>query len=317
MAMKHENLKFISIAILTYNRCEILEELLKSLSMISYPYLEIIIVDNCSEDETRNIVKERYGNFKYHRSGCNIGVAARNIALRMAKGDIVVTIDDDIFGIDDDAIEKLIEFFSKNQNVGALNFRVYDYFTREICNWIHHKKIEDFNDREFLTYEISEGAVAFSKKALEMSGLYPEYFFLSHEGPDLAFRVINSGMEVRYSPIISVYHLHAKSGRKSWYRYFYDTRNQFLFAMRNLPIFYGIKYLFKGMLTTFIYSIRDGYFMYWLKGIFEGISKSIKYRKDRSVVSPRTMKIVYEIDKYRPSITYMLKMRLFKKDMRL
>jgi len=176
--MKPNCENIISIAVLTFNRCEILDKLLESLSEISYPHIEVIIVDNCSQDETENIVKEKYGNFIYHRNDCNIGVSARNIALRLAKGDIIVTIDDDIFGIDDKSIEKLIDFFSENQSVGALNFRVYDYFNREICNWIHHKKVEDFNDREFLTYEISEGAVAFSKKALEMSGYYPEYFFL-------------------------------------------------------------------------------------------------------------------------------------------
>ncbi|MBN1545835.1 MAG: hypothetical protein JW902_04165, partial [Syntrophaceae bacterium] len=245
------------------------------------------------------------------------GVSARNIGLHLTKGDVIITIDDDIFGIDDQSILDIIDYFYRHQNIGALNFRIYDYFNKEICNWVHHKKVEDFHDREFLTYEISEGAVAFSKKALDMSGYYPEYFFLSHEGPDLAFRIINSGLDVRYSPIISVYHLHAQSGRKNWYRYFYDTRNQFLFAMRNLPIFYGTKYLLRGMSTTFVYSIRDGYFLYWIKGVIDGILKSIKYRKDRSVVCARTMKFVCEIDKYRPSTAYMIKMRLFKKGMRL
>ncbi|WP_321371090.1 glycosyltransferase [uncultured Desulfuromusa sp.] len=308
---------FISICILTFNRCEILEKLLESLSLISYSSIEIIVVDNCSQDNTENIVLEKFCNIIYHKTENNIGVAARNIALSMAKGDVIITIDDDIFGINDTTLVNISNYFSNDKTIGALNFKVLDAFTGDICNWIHHKKEENFHDKEFLTYEITEGAVAFNRKALTLSGYYPAYFFLSHEGPDLALRIMDSGFDVRYSPLVEVLHSHAQAGRKSWFRYYYDTRNQFLLAMRNFPVFYSIRFILKGAMSTFIYSLRDGFLWYWLKGVFDGLCAMIKYSSDRSVLSCKTMSLVYEIDRQRPSLLYMLKKRIFRKEMRL
>ena len=308
---------FVSIVILTFNRKKILRKLLSSVSEIQYTEHEVIVIDNNSSDGTGEMVVEEFPNITYCLMKKNLGVAARNEGLKLAKGEIIVTIDDDIFGINDDAIMKLIHYFQTNVKVGALNFKVIDNVEGAICNWIHHREEEKFHEKDFLTYEITEGAVAFSKKALETAGYYPEYFFLSHEGPDLALRIMNVGFEVRYSPLISVIHSHAQEGRKSWFRYYYDTRNQFLLAMRNYPFFYSVRYLVRGFLSTLFYSIRDGFFLYWIKGVFDGIIGSYRHYKDRNPLSKDTMSAVYRIDSERPSFIYMLKKRVFCKEMRL
>ena len=49
----NKNVVKITISILTYNRCSILKELLFSLKKLKYSPLEIIVVDNCSKDETQ------------------------------------------------------------------------------------------------------------------------------------------------------------------------------------------------------------------------------------------------------------------------
>jgi len=307
----------VTIAVLTYNRCKSVTKLLGSLAKLSYEYIEIIVIDNCSKDTTEEEIRKTFPNIKYLRTKKNIGVGARNIALREAKGEIVITIDDDIFGISDRDINALVNYFSESINTGALNFKVVDEKSKEVCNWIHHKKVEDFHDKKFLTYEITEGAVAFSKKALEKSGYYPEYFFLSHEGPDLAFRIMDAGFQVWYSSLVCVVHSHAEEGRKSWFRYYYDTRNQFLLAMRNFPIHYAIKFLARGVVSTLFYALRDGFLKYWVRGVIDGLKGVVNHSADRKVLSEDTMTLLHAIDNERPSFFYMVKKRIFRTEMRL
>ena len=307
----------VTIAILTFNRCNTVTRLLQSLCMLTYDSLEIIVVDNCSQDMTEEVITSKFPNVKYIKTNENLGVSARNLSFNEAKGDIIITIDDDIFGISDADIYALVSYFSSNTNTGALSFKVIDEKTNEICNWIHHRKVEDYHNKNFLTYEITEGAVAFNKKALILSGNYPEYFFLSHEGPDLAFRILDAGFEVWYSPLVCVLHSHAQEGRKSWFRYYYDTRNQFLLAMRNLPMLYSINFLVRGVLSTFFYALRDGFLKYWLKGVFDGIRGMVQHSSDRKVLSKDTMSLLHAIDKERPSFIYMVRKRIFRQEMRL
>jgi len=274
-------------------------------------------VDNHSEDETERTVNDRHSECIYIRVEKNIGVGARNIGLKQARGDIIICLDDDVFGIDDSAVSKVIDIFSNNEKIGACNFKILDFYTGEQCNWIHHCEQKKYSSECFNTYEITEGAVAFRKKALVEAGFYPEYFFISHEGPDLAFRLINKGYDVIYTGDVVVRHCHSDIGRLSWLNYYYDTRNQYWLAVRNFPLLYALRYLIRGQISTLVYSIRDGFFRYWLKAVIDGLSGLPRAFADRKVVSKDARNVILTIDGMRPSLFHMIKNRVFKKDMRL
>jgi len=311
--MDNINSLSVSVCILTYNRCSLLRGLLEELGNIVCASIEIIVIDNHSEDLTQEMMTADYVNIKYVRTEKNIGASARNIAMKAAKGDIIVTLDDDIRGLGEREIETLVRKFSEDPTLGAANFKVMNS-EGHICNWVHHCRQEDFCDKEFLTYEITEGAVAFRRKTLERSGYYSESFFLSHEGPDLAFRIIESGFKVIYLASVGVTHYFANEGREPWRNYYYDTRNQLWLAVRNFPITYALVYLGRGLFSMLVYSIRDGYFSYWVKAIVDGIAGLKQVVSERNVLSDATMKIVKRIDSLRPSLAYMIKKRLLAKD---
>jgi GT2 family glycosyltransferase len=307
----------VTIAILTYNRAEILDNLLKSLSSLTYKPLEIIVVDNNSQDETEMVVKNRYPRYIYLRMNRNIGAAARNLGISNANGEIIICLDDDVFGIDDNQIKSITKMFVTDSSIGAINFKITDFFSGNLCNWAHHCASEDFHDKTFITYEITEGAVAFRKSALNVTGAYAEYFFLSHEGPDLAFRLIDNGYRVIYTSDIVVQHSHSNGGRKAWTNYYYDTRNALWFAVRNLPISYMIGYLGRSFFSTLIYAVRDGFLKYWLKAVRDAIACLPSVWSERKVVTSGTMKIIEEIDAMRPPLFYLIMKRLFSKTSRL
>lgn len=82
----------VSIIIPTYNSGASLERCLRSINIQSYPWIESIVVDNYSTDQTREI-SERYGVtfflFRGNRS------SARNAGFRRAHGRYILYLDSD------------------------------------------------------------------------------------------------------------------------------------------------------------------------------------------------------------------------------
>ena len=307
----------VMISILTHDRWPILRQNLDGLVDIDDSALRIQIVDNASSAPVEPQVKEAYPGVSVIRSEINRGACGRNLGMAAGDSDLIVTLDDDVtdFGADD--LGRVRDRFAADDRLGALCFRVIHHKTGRVCNWCHHRKVELDSLNSFRTYEISEGAVAFRREALLAAGLYPESFFISHEGLDLAYRLMNAGFTVEYDGTISVVHHHDAAGRPNWRRYYYDTRNMIWVAVRNMPWDYAARYLMLGMLSTGLYATRDGFLMAWLKAIRDG-TKDIRVRRSERVVwNAGTRELCREIDRARPGLWYMAKKRLFRRTMDL
>lgn len=302
----------VSIVILTYNRPQALRILLEHLQMsLTGSSVETVVVDNGSDEITLTMVAQEFPSVRYIRPEENLGIEGRNVGLRACRGRYVITLDDDVVGIGDEDIALIIGMFEEQPSLGGICFKVVDAESGGVINWVHHYAIERFENEVFVTDEITEGAVAFRRAALDKSGLYPGYFFISHEGPDLAIRIMNCGYDVVYQPRIVVKHAPATEGRTPWRNYYFDTRNLFWLVVRNYPLWSGLKVLARGLAAMFVYSVRDGYLRYWAKGVADGIGGLRRVFAERVVMVPRTRKIIDDINRNRPSLLYMVRKRLF------
>jgi glycosyltransferase involved in cell wall biosynthesis len=105
----------ISAIICTHNRSQYLKRAIESLvnQTLARTSYEIIVVDNCSSDETRRIVTEKYqhiDNLRYAYEPI-LGVCrARNNGWKQAKGTYVSYLDDDATAATD-WLEKIVELF--------------------------------------------------------------------------------------------------------------------------------------------------------------------------------------------------------------
>lgn len=87
----------VSIVIPTYNRAHLLTRAINSILEQTYQNWELIIVDDCSQDNTQEIV-ESYDNSRitYIRNQTNRGASAsRNIGIKQSQGDWVAFLDSD------------------------------------------------------------------------------------------------------------------------------------------------------------------------------------------------------------------------------
>lgn len=112
---------FISVIIPTYNRVDTLHKCLEYLKKqsIRSENFEIVIVDDCSKDNTPEFCKKYVSqnkNIKYIRNETNQGLATtRNIGIRACKGDLLVFLDNDLL-VADDYLQTILEVHEKYKN---------------------------------------------------------------------------------------------------------------------------------------------------------------------------------------------------------
>ncbi|MCS6910324.1 MAG: glycosyltransferase [Anaerolineae bacterium] len=86
----------VSVIIPTYNRADLLPEAIACARQQRYPDLEIIVVDDGSNDQTADVVRALGGDIHFVRLERNRGVAtARNIGVSVASGDVIAFLDSD------------------------------------------------------------------------------------------------------------------------------------------------------------------------------------------------------------------------------
>jgi GT2 family glycosyltransferase len=299
----------ISVVILTYNRKESLAELLEHLRGLASGVLETIVVDNASTDGTKDLVASRFPDIVYLHNGTNLGACGRNPALERARGEVIVTLDDDILGLEIPDLQTISDCFVENPSLGVLNFRVTDYFTGKICNWVHHCSPARATE-SFPTYEITEGAAAFRRAALRKTGYYWEPFFIGHEGFDLALRLMDDGFQVLYDGRVTVRHKHVAQARANWRFYYFDTRNQLWVAARRMRFRMASRYLLIGLSSMAFYSLRDGFVRWWFKALLDGLRQLPSVRRTRRPMRLSTEELVRRIDAGSPGFWAQARKRL-------
>jgi len=153
----------ISIIIPAFNSENCLEKAISSVLAQNFKeQYEIIIVNDCSDDDTENIIlnfKNKFENFIYIKNEKNLGVnESRNKAISIAKGKYIVFLDSD----DEWMPEKLrIQYEKMNENEDVVlsftDFSIYNDKEEYICNnfdyWNYFKK--NNNESKVITKPIN------------------------------------------------------------------------------------------------------------------------------------------------------------------
>lgn len=108
-----------SICIPTYNRAHSLKQSLKSAVEQNFDDYEIIVSDNCSQDDTRNTAASfTSAKIRYHRNEKNIGMVGNwNSALSKAKGEYAALLfDDDEFA--PNHLKEAARILASHKNIG-------------------------------------------------------------------------------------------------------------------------------------------------------------------------------------------------------
>jgi glycosyltransferase involved in cell wall biosynthesis len=235
----------ISAVICTHNRAQYLAKALQSLFDQTLPRsrYEIIVVDNCSNDSTREIIEQfsaKEGIKYIYESGLGLSFA-RNTGWRNARGSYVAYLDDDALA-SPFWLEKMLEVFETViPRPGCVGGRVAPLWEAARPEWLSDEIITsltviDWSDEPHVLRDIDRewlvGAnIAFPLKVLEGAGGFVTGLDRSGDkllsGGDvfLQKQIVQRGLSCFYHPEIVVSHLVPSSRlRKPWFiqRYYWQ-----------------------------------------------------------------------------------------------
>ncbi len=114
----------VSAIITTYNRPELLRRAIESVHDQSYSRLELVVVDDCSDESPEAVIEDvrsdRFENVVFCRHEENRGVsAARNTGIEASNGELLAFLDDDDIW-DEEKIHKQVAEYNRSDNIGAV-----------------------------------------------------------------------------------------------------------------------------------------------------------------------------------------------------
>ncbi|MCI5160425.1 MAG: glycosyltransferase [Candidatus Electrothrix sp. AX5] len=116
------NLPKISVIIPLYNRGNFIAQTIQSVLNQTYPNIELIVVDDGSTDNSRNVLKQFEGKIRIleHPGRVNKGQsAAINLGIKSSESKYVAILDsDDLFA--PEKIQLQVEYLEKNPHVGLV-----------------------------------------------------------------------------------------------------------------------------------------------------------------------------------------------------
>lgn len=212
----------VSIIIPVYNHLDYtfncLQSLLKNISnKISY---EIIIIDDCSKDETNTFFKKCVTGLRYYRNETNAGfIKSCNLGARNAKGKLICFLNNDV-QILPNWLETLVKTL-ENKNFGCVGSKlIYAngilqeaggivYNDANAANYGKYQNTDHpkFNFQREVDY-CSGASLIFRKDEFEKLGNFnTEYIPAYYEDTDICFRVRHIlGKKVIYQPLSQLIH---------------------------------------------------------------------------------------------------------------
>jgi GT2 family glycosyltransferase len=251
----------VSIITINYNQLMHTCALLDSLKKISYPSIEVIVVDNASVENPETTIANNYPEVKLILSKDNLGFAGgNNLGIALAKGKYLLFINNDT-EVDTAFLEPLVNLFETNPNAGIASPKIIYYNSGDIIQYAGCYRINPYTGRNkrigykekdlgqhdtLRETDLAHGAAMMVPRSIiDKAGVMPEIFFLYYEELDWCESIKNAGYKIYVVPASKVYHKESMSvGKNSTLKTYYMTRNRLLFMRRNTKGLTKISWVF-------------------------------------------------------------------------
>lgn len=226
----------LSIVIINYNTCkmtcECIDSVFKHVSGIDF---EVILVDNASTDESKNVFSKD-DRIKYIYSEKNLGFGrANNLGVDYSEGRNILFLNSDTL-LMNNAAKILSEYLDSHPECGICGgnlfdvdgkptysfYRNYPSLFRDFYTPLSKKYgklkygINQFHNHTGKPMEVSQisGAdLMINKRVINKYGCFNPVFFMYYEDAELCFRVAKQGYKIMSIPEACIKHLCGKSDK--------------------------------------------------------------------------------------------------------
>jgi GT2 family glycosyltransferase len=229
----------VSIVIVSFNTCNLLDECIASIERETQCGHEVIVVDNASTDGSPQMLREKYQAVTLIENEENVGFArANNQGFSGASGKYFVMLNPDTV-ILDRAIDKLVEFMERNLGVGIcgpcnvgrerqLQYNCDHFPSFWNTLWVYtnlvnrYPNIKIFRKSRMLYWDYATqrdvdritgcSLMIRAEVFRDLDGLDNNYFMYFEE-TDLCFRARKNGKRVVYLPHAVIIHYGGESSQ--------------------------------------------------------------------------------------------------------
>jgi hypothetical protein len=245
-----KNYPLVSVVTVNFNQTEVTEEFLQSMEKISYPSVEIFVVDNASPIDDSDKLKILFPKIQLIKSKKNLGFAGgNNLALKHCKGKYVLFINNDT-EVDPEFLQPLVDVLEGDDSIGMVSPKIHYFHTKDTMQFAGFTKFNMVTIRNFAigfgeidkgqydhckqTGSIFGAAMLVPMRIIEKVGMMTEVFFLYYEEHDWAAHIERAGYKIYYQGNSLVLHKESISTVKdSPFQIYYLNRARILFARRN------------------------------------------------------------------------------------
>jgi glycosyltransferase involved in cell wall biosynthesis len=246
----------VTVAICTWNRCDLLRQTLEALTRLRVPTQltwELLVVNNASTDATDQVIAEFAGRLPIrgtHESQAGLS-HARNRALRESRSDLLLFTDDDVI-VDENWLTEFVDAATRNPQAAAFGGPIEPWFPSRIdpvylqafpivasgfCG------IDHGSNERFLKHDEDVYGACMGFRRSQMRGLTfdPELGCLRDSGRvgeevDLLARLRDAGGRVLWVPTMKLRH-YVDPGRATlpYLRRYHDQKGQLWVRSLGVP----------------------------------------------------------------------------------
>ncbi len=224
----------ISVIIITHNRKEELIRTIEAFLNQSYSKKEIIVMDNCSKDGTKEIIPNLFPTIQYHWLPENLDILSFNLGLQYADGEIIWRTDDDSFPHQTDTFDKVINIFTNHNEIDIIALeqllanrdnKPWDWYPYNIDK--HNVPSDGYKSNYFCGC-----GAAIRRRVFDKIGGFWEFGF---EELDFCTRAIIADFNIRYYPNLSFLHYATITARHSSDRWIKLSKQYIRYNWRYFP----------------------------------------------------------------------------------
>lgn len=240
----------VAAIVLCHNGVQLTLNCLDSLIAQDYPFLDLILVDNASEDGTAQTVSAKYPRTHVIAVNDNLGYASgNNLGIQAARDrgcDLFFLVNNDTL-LANDCVSTLVKVIETNQEVGAIGPMVHTFDNQgQISSaggkidWRYASAINvgagelDRDQYPERTVDFINGCgLMVTRRAIERAGMLDSKYFMYWEETDWCMRIHQAGLKVLFEPKALMYHKATLvDNAQSPTTIYYLTRNRLLFFSR-------------------------------------------------------------------------------------
>src|SRR5262245_28939911 len=243
----------VSVMITTKDRIVDLRRTYRVLQQLNPPPLEVLVTtDGCTEDVVAT-VKAELAEARVFVNEIGLGsVASRDRMMRLARGDLVLALDDDSYPEQVDCIADIVPAFEQRPNLAVLHF---PQRTDEYPETLAQTK---FGAERLTRTFPNSGAVLRRSTYLQLAGFEPRFYHM-YEEPDYALQCVAAWYEVLFSPVVTIRHHYSGDARNEIRVHHRHARNELWSTVMRCPFPFAIAMAPWRVFSQFRYACKRGW----------------------------------------------------------